>query len=117
VRVPRRGTKECAQCGGPGSTFITKPSPVGAAPAGSPVRDSGEIELEWTGRQSERMGTPLRVKITELPPPEQNRLGWGTLEIVDWGHPSTLEIVDWATRRVRSLSEQKSVMREGFAGA
>jgi putative transposase len=28
-----------------------------------------EIESEWTGRRRERMGMPLRVKVTELPHP------------------------------------------------
>src|ERR1017187_5755039 len=30
-----------------------------------------EIESEWTGRKRERMGMPLRVKITELPHPSK----------------------------------------------
>ena len=34
-----------------------------------------EIESEWTGRKRERMGMPLRVKITELPHPSKPGLG------------------------------------------
>jgi putative transposase len=34
-----------------------------------------EIESEWTGSKRERMGMPLRVKITELPHPSKTGLG------------------------------------------
>ena len=34
-----------------------------------------EIESEWTGRKRERLGTPLRVKVTELPHPSNPGLG------------------------------------------
>ena len=34
-----------------------------------------EIESEWTGRRRERMGMPLRVKVTELPQPSKTSLG------------------------------------------
>jgi hypothetical protein len=30
-----------------------------------------EIESDWTGRKRERMGMPLRVKVTELPHPSK----------------------------------------------
>ena len=34
-----------------------------------------EIESEWTGRKRERMGMPLRVKVTGLPHPSKTSLG------------------------------------------
>ncbi len=34
-----------------------------------------EIESEWIGRKRERMGMPLRVKVTELPHPSKSGLG------------------------------------------
>ena len=34
-----------------------------------------EIESEWTGRKRERMGIPLRVRVTELPHPSKTGLG------------------------------------------
>jgi len=41
-----------------------------------------EIESEWTGRKRERMGMPLRVKITELPHPSSSSLGGAPAHVV-----------------------------------
>lgn len=51
------------------------------------VEGVAEIESEWTGREWERRGLPLRPNITLT---HQTRLGWGTLKTVFWP-PSNLD--------------------------
>ena len=54
------------------------------------VEDTEEIESDWTGGRRERIGMPLRAKVTEPRHPSRPGLEPALSQVEDWGSLKTV---------------------------